>query len=174
MPAGQDKTDELDDARRRHPLGSQLTGRFTRWILPERPGTAGMVIELYDATVGYVDILALPTEPEDWPPIGTTTTFEVSQHRLGSIRLLPTDPALRRSDQRPPTAQLERCPVGTIRTGVIDSVYVSNREATIRLGEDEYAVAEWSGEPPIIGTERRYEVIAHLQSFGVPVVRPIV
>jgi len=166
--------DQLDEARLRYPLGAEVPGRFLRWILPDRPGTAGMVIDLGDGMQGYVDVLTLPAEPADWPSIDTQATFEVTQHRPGSLRLWPMDPAHRSPDRQPQSDRRERLaryPIGTIVTGVVFAVYVSNRECTIRIGADEFAVAEWSGEPPVVGATAEYEVISHLKSFGAIVLR---
>jgi hypothetical protein len=42
--------DQLDEARLRYPLGTEVPGRFVRWILRCRPGTAGMVVDLGNGT----------------------------------------------------------------------------------------------------------------------------
>ncbi|TCO51163.1 hypothetical protein EV646_101146 [Kribbella antiqua] len=100
--------DELDEVRARYPLGTEVRGRFVRWILPDRPGTAGMVVDLGDHRFGYLDVLTLPIDPNAWPAAGTEATFEVTQHSRGQVRLWPLDAALRAPDRRRPANRADR------------------------------------------------------------------
>src|SRR6478735_8326193 len=49
---------------------------------------------------GFVDILILPEDPNQWPPVGHEGFFEILQHRPGQVRLFPTDPSMRSKGYR--------------------------------------------------------------------------
>ncbi|TCO51162.1 hypothetical protein EV646_101145 [Kribbella antiqua] len=52
-------------------------------------------------------------------------------------------------------------------------LYLSNRECTVRIGEDEFAVVDWSGEPPQVGAVQDYEVVRHIRSHQVLVLHEV-
>lgn len=78
--------DDLTIARRRFPVGSRVRARIE--AVPWGPGRTGVVVDLGGPGHGFVDILHLPDNPEDWPPAGRVGFFEVLQHRPGEVRLV--------------------------------------------------------------------------------------
>jgi hypothetical protein len=72
--------DELDAGRARFPVGEAVAGRVA--LIP-KPGVIGLFVDLGQEPEGFVDVLHLPRDPGEWPPVGTVTTFEVLQHRPG-------------------------------------------------------------------------------------------
>jgi hypothetical protein len=121
-----------------------------------------------------VDVLNLPYAADEWPIVGTETTFEVVQHRVGQVRLWPLDPELLRPDPvRRSTEELQaRYPVGSEITGVLTEVFPSNREYWVEFGDDGAAV-EWTGAAPEIGDVRRFRVGRHLTSPRALLLEPV-
>jgi predicted RNA-binding protein (virulence factor B family) len=65
-----------------------VTGRVAR---TPKPGALGLFVDLGREPEGFVDVLHLPREPDEWPRAGTDTTFEVLQHGPGQVRLFLLD-----------------------------------------------------------------------------------
>ncbi|MFF1692587.1 hypothetical protein ACFVXC_03035 [Streptomyces sp. NPDC058257] len=78
------------------PHGTRLTGTVS--VLPWGPGTVGLFVDLGLPIAGFVDMLQLPFDPEDWPDAGTVAEFEVATvafhleppRSAPQIRLRPT------------------------------------------------------------------------------------
>ncbi|MGW5863025.1 hypothetical protein ACWFRJ_12730 [Streptomyces sp. NPDC055239] len=78
------------------PRGTRLTGTVS--VLPWGPGTVGLFVDLGLPLTGFVDMVRLPLDPEDWPDVGTVTEFEVTAvafhleppRSAPQIRLRPT------------------------------------------------------------------------------------
>ncbi|MGW6058628.1 hypothetical protein [Streptomyces sp. NPDC055189] len=77
------------------PRGTRLTGTVS--VLPWGAGTVGLFVDLGLPVIGFVDMLQLPFDPDDWPDVGTVTEFEVGTVRFHleprsapQIRLRPT------------------------------------------------------------------------------------
>ncbi|GAA4538022.1 hypothetical protein [Amycolatopsis samaneae] len=159
--------DELELARHRFPDGAEVTGRVSS--IP-RPGVIGLFVDLPYGMVGFADVVNLPFSEAEWPPVGTITTFEVLQHRLGQVRLFPLDPRFRRSDAPPLgmsaaewDAHKITYPVGSVVEGEVGVVYPANREYGVRYG-DAWAWFGWSEEPPAVGEIAEYRVVRHLDT----------
>ena len=157
--------DELDAARARFPVGEEVTGRVTR--IP-RPGTIGLLVDLGQEPQGFADVLHLPHDPDQWPPVGTVTAFEVLQHRPGQVRLFPLELRFCSPDHLPGTAALEdwsvikgRFPVGSVVAATVTGVYPANREYGVRF-EGCSATLEWTGDAPLAGATSRFVVTRHL------------
>jgi len=168
--------DELDVARARFPVGEEVTGRVRR--VP-KPGVIGLFVDLGQKPEGFVDVLQLPREPRQWPPVGTVTTFEVLQHRPGQLRLSPLDDRFRSPDRLPgaPTpgqwlAIKDRFPVGAEVTATITGVYPANREYVVRF-EDCLSTIEWTGDAPRVGTAGRYAITRHLDQTRRIMITPV-
>jgi hypothetical protein len=77
-------------------LGQELTGTVA-WMI--RPGATGIGVDLGLPVGGFVDVVQLPFDPGRWPALGTVTSFTVWWiDERPQIRLVPTDPRLRRED----------------------------------------------------------------------------
>jgi len=64
-----------------------------------RPGAIGIFVDIGLSVGGFVDVLLLPSEGEDWPVEGTVADFEIwwaDSHQ--QIRLKPSDSRYLRSD----------------------------------------------------------------------------
>ncbi|MFM9700964.1 hypothetical protein [Streptomyces europaeiscabiei] len=64
-----------------------------------RPGAIGIFVGIGLSVGGFVDVLLLPDESEDWPPEGTVADFEIwwADSRQ-QIRLKPSNSRYLRSD----------------------------------------------------------------------------
>ncbi|MET9520585.1 hypothetical protein [Streptomyces sp. NPDC002994] len=64
-----------------------------------RPGAIGIFVDIGLSVGGFVDVLLLPDESEDWPAEGTVSAFEIwwADSRQ-QIRLKPSDSRYLRSD----------------------------------------------------------------------------
>ncbi|MEU8438451.1 hypothetical protein AB0F18_37265 [Streptomyces sp. NPDC029216] len=64
-----------------------------------RPGVIGIFVEIGLSVGGFVDVLLLPSEAEDWPAEGTVADFEIwwADSRQ-QIRLKPSDSRYLRTD----------------------------------------------------------------------------
>jgi hypothetical protein len=168
--------DELDVARARFPVGEQVTGRVAR--IP-KPGAIGLFVDLGREPEGFVDVLHLPREPDEWPRAGTDTTFEVLQHRPGQVRLFPLDGRFRSPENLPgvfPQEQWlaikDRFPVGSEVTATVTGVFHANREYEVKF-EDCWSVLEWTGNAPQVGTAGRYTVTRHLNQTRRIMITPV-
>jgi len=157
--------DDLDIARARFPVGKHIRGRVSRLL---KPGAVGLFVDLGQEPGGFVDVLWLPYEPGDWPPVGTVTTFEVLQHTPGQVRLFPLDERFRCPPSLPTGRTHEqwllikdRFPVGSQVTGTVTHVYRYNREYAVRF-EDCRSLLEWTGDVPQVGATGGYTVTKHL------------
>ncbi|RZU72519.1 hypothetical protein EV384_0888 [Micromonospora kangleipakensis] len=156
---------QLDVARRRFPVGDHVTGQVIR--IP-RPGAIGLLVDLGQEPEGFVDVLALPHDPVDWPSLGTVMRFEVLQHRPGQVGLLPLDASFRSGTYLPTSLSHDewlsikmRFPVGSAITGTVTHVFTSNREYVVRF-EDCSSALEWSRGAPTVGATGRYTIARHL------------
>jgi ribosomal protein S1 len=168
--------DELDAGRARFPVGEVVTGRVA--FIP-KPGVIGLFVDLGREPEGFVDVLHLPVEPGQWPPVGTVTTFEVLQHRPGQVRLFPLSEQFRSPERLPAVSTpeqwlviKERFPVGTEVTATVTDVFPANREYAVRF-EDCWSVLEWTGDPPRVGTASRYAVTRHLDRTRRIMIAPV-
>lgn len=163
--------DDLSEARRLLPEGSQVTGTISR--VP-KPGVIGIFVDLPDGMSGFVDLLTLPWDADDWPAIGQSLRFEVLQHRPGEVRLWPLDATFRHDDATP-EAETEwrhaklRYPVGSVVAARVEHVFPANNEYQIRFAGDDdprfcYAHLSWAGQPPVAGTISHYRIVAHLDT----------
>jgi hypothetical protein len=157
--------DDIDAARARFPVGEEITGRVTH--IP-RPGAIGLFVDLGHKPQGFVDVLHLPHDPDQWPPVGTVTAFEVLQHRPGQVRLFPLDERFRSPDHLLGTPALEdwavikgRFPVGSKVAATVTGVYPANREYGVQF-EECWAALEWTGDAPLAGATSRFVVTRHL------------
>jgi hypothetical protein len=157
--------DRLDAARARFPVGEEITGQV---IHIPRPGTIGLLVDLGHEPQGFVDVLHLPRDPDQWPPVETVTAFEVLQHRPGQVRLFPLDERFRSPDHLLGTPTLDdwqvikgRFPVGFEVAATVTSVYPANREYGVQF-EDRWATLEWTGDAPLLGSTSRFVVAGHL------------
>ncbi|MGW0998912.1 hypothetical protein ACWD5V_37705 [Streptomyces sp. NPDC002523] len=64
-----------------------------------RPGALGIFVDIGLSVGGFVDVLLLPEESDDWPAVGAIADFEIwwADSRQ-QIRLKPSDPRYLRSD----------------------------------------------------------------------------
>jgi hypothetical protein len=160
--------DDLSEARRLLPEGSQVTGTIS--IIP-RPGAIGVFVDLPYGMGGFVDVLKLPGDAGEWPEPGQTLRFEVLQHTPGQVRLWPLDPRFHHDDATP---QIEaewrqaklRYPVGSTVPARVAGVFPFSQEYWIRfIGDDSRrwscALLPWTGEPPVAGSVRHYQIVAH-------------
>jgi hypothetical protein len=160
--------DDLDRQRASAPIGTVVHGTVA-WV-PSPIGVIGIGVDLGLQSRGFVDLLALPRNSEDWPTVGDTSTFEVLQHRHGEIRLLPADPALRRSPTHHRWSETAwsdvkgRYPVGSEVEMTVTRTFVANRECSVDDGHLQETV-EWSGQEPAVGERRTFRVERHLDSI---------
>lgn len=149
--------DELSAVRRRLPRGLRVWGMVTGF--PAGVGRAGMTVDVGDPVPGWVDMLALPDEPSQWPPVGRRGLFEVLQHRGFEIRLLPLDASMRGLYSRSQrwsgsewAAITQRRPVGSVLDATVEQVFPGNREYTVRF-DGCYAAVEYEDPPPAVGAQ---------------------
>ena len=131
-----------------------------------RPGAIGIFLDLgATAPPGFIDGLALPRSADRWPSVGDVVRCVVGQHRVGQIRLLPTDPPLTSKQLGRTVAQWAgiraRYPVGARVTGRVFEVFPANREYLVRVGNERECV-EYRGPEPSIGDVKEFRVAAHL------------
>ncbi|GLW35972.1 hypothetical protein [Actinoplanes regularis] len=117
-----------------------------------------MMVDIGDPVSGWVDVLQLPREPSQWPPVGRSGIFEVLQHRGFEVRLLPLDAGMRDRYGRAPrcsgtewAAITRRRPMGSRLDATVEHILPGNREYTVRF-DDWYEVVEYEGLPPDPGT----------------------
>ncbi|MEA5359714.1 hypothetical protein VA596_09215 [Amycolatopsis sp., V23-08] len=140
-----------------------------------RPGAVGLFVDLGREPQGFVDLLSLPGQAADWPPVGTTTTFEVLTRSPDQIRLWPLDPRFRSGpfDPRVPDdewlARKARYPVGTMLTAEVSGAFISHGSYFVRY-EGGWAYLE--GRPPEVGSRAEYEVVRHLDTTRRTLLRP--
>jgi hypothetical protein len=161
--------DEMAVARRRFPLGDHVTGRVTH--IP-KPGAIGLFVDLGEPPEGFVDVIILPRSPEQWPPVGTVTAFEVIQHRAGQVRLWPVDSSFRDTEHRHYCrteqqwlAAKTRYPVDARVTAAVTAVY-ANGECGVSF-DDQHGLLEWEGAPPHVGGSADFVVSRHLEAIRV-------
>lgn len=147
-------------------MGDQVFGRVASIPFP---GRVGVFVDLGPRPpVGFVDVLELPPDVGDWPPVGTFTDFEVLIHRPRGrqVSLLPLDPRFRGPKRYAMTEQVwldttARHPVGSEVTATVMRIFSSNRCYHVRFG-DAWASVEWNAEPPVEGAEVAFTVRRHL------------
>jgi hypothetical protein len=163
--------DDLSEARRLLPEGSQVTG--TVGAIPW-PGAVGIFVDLPDGMAGFVDALNLPRGADQWPRPGQVLRFEVLQHTPGQVRLWPLDPGFHHDPASPQTeadwrqAKL-RYPVGSVVSAQVGEVFTFNHEYWIMFADDDSpnrpgALLPWTGEPPTVGSTGKYRIVAHLEA----------
>ncbi|MEV0607911.1 hypothetical protein AB0I61_16265 [Polymorphospora rubra] len=167
---------ELTEARRRFPRGDRVRGRVS--AVPWGPGRTGLFVDLGAEPEGFVDILHLPEDADQWPPVGREGVFEVLQHRPGQVRLFPLDAGMRAKQYRVSNwsgeewaAVTARYPVGSLVTGTVTDVFPSNRSYGGRF-DDVTSWVEYDGTPPVIGHVGSYTVTRHLEWTRQLLVRP--
>ncbi|MGC5285353.1 hypothetical protein [Micromonospora sp. DT231] len=156
---------QFNTARRRFPVGTHVVGQVVR--IP-RPGAIGLLVDLGQEPEGFVDVVVLPHEPADWPPVGAVMTFEVLQHTPGQVRLLPLDEQFRSRTYLPSSLSHRewlciktRFPIGSVVTATVTHVFTSNREYVVRFADCSSAL-EWNSQAPKVGATGRYTVRRHL------------
>ena len=158
--------EEFERNRVRFPIGSHVVGLVQ--LIP-RPGAIGIVVRVLreGAPEGFVDRHRLPIGVEYWPRVGDEAEFEVTQHRLGQMRLRFVNLA-----NSPPSdgnignweRVLRRYEVGQLIEGKTVEVLPCSREQVVAFG-DERTVFEYVGESaPLIDSIHTYRVTALLQS----------
>lgn len=159
--------DELDRMRILAPVGSEVRGTVS--YIPEPTGRIGIFVDLGLPAGGFVDVLELPYDPKNWPPVGTILDFEVLQHRVGQVRLYPLDPKYRKYPKddgrkrytRERWGELKRrYPVGSVVSARVTEVFPSNRECWVTDGVLSEGV-EWTAPEPVISDEAHYLVTGH-------------
>jgi hypothetical protein len=164
-----DELNELVEARRRFPVGDSVHGRVS--TVPWGPGRAGLFVDLGSGSYGFVDVLHLPEDPKQWPPVGHEGCFEVLPHQPRQIRLSPLDAEMRSTSYRLYStsaeewaAIIQRYPIGSVITGVVTDVAPRTLEYSVRF-EDVWSTAEYNEIPPVVGTVGSYVVTRLLQSI---------
>jgi hypothetical protein len=163
--------DDLSEARRLLPEGSQITGTVS--IVPQ-PGVIGVFVDLPLGMSGFIDVLKLPMDAGEWPEPGQVLRFEVLQHTPGQVRLWPLDPRFHH-DEATPESEAEwrqaklRYPVGSTVSARVAGVAPSNREYWIRFTGDDSprwsgALLPWTGDQPVTGSVGQYRIAAHLDT----------
>ncbi|MFI9751190.1 hypothetical protein [Streptomyces collinus] len=87
---------EWERVRRNLRFGQVLRGTVVK--VPS-PGAIGIFVDVGLGVGGFVDVLLLPEQAEEWPAEGTVTDFEVwwADSRR-QVRLKPSDPQYLRKD----------------------------------------------------------------------------
>lgn len=62
------------------PMGTRVTGTVT--ALPWGPGRTGLFVDIGSVAEGFVDLLELPRDSEDWPQLGDVLSWEVTTIRV--------------------------------------------------------------------------------------------
>ena len=160
------------DLRRCFPIGSDVTGVVS--MIP-KPGAIGIFVDLDGDPCGFVDVLNLPDDSAQWPPIGTETTFEVLTTTRGQARLWPLEPRFRRGafdngvSEAEWRARKARYPAGAVLSAEVSDAF----------GDCSYFVryeGGWSyleGEPPEVGTHAEYAVVRHLDTTRRTLLKPL-
>ncbi|KXK63686.1 hypothetical protein AWW66_01610 [Micromonospora rosaria] len=158
---------ELVAARRAFPVGSRVRGVVS--AIPMGPGRSGILVDLAQPPQGWVDVLHLPDDPTDWPPIGTTGLFEVLQHQPGLVRLFPLDAGMRGRRTRFSrwsgtewAAVARRYPVDAVVTGTVTHVFPSDREYTVAF-DDCWSTVEYTDREPMVGWTGPFRVTGLLE-----------
>ena len=158
--------------RSRYPLDHVVTGRVVD--SPARWGVAGIFVDLGGdpAVVGFVDLIDLAESVKDWPAIDTNSSFMVTDHVNGQVRMKPLDPAFRRSVPfRPPvsdapwSALTARYPAGSVVTGTVHQIYWPTSNYWVDFGQDSANVDFGDAAPPAVGSVARYVVGPHLNGL---------
>jgi hypothetical protein len=159
--------DELAAARRRFPVGDRVQGRVS--AVPFGAGRTGIFVDLGAEPDGFVDVVHLPDDPEEWPAVGRDALFEVLIHRPGQVRLFPLDAGMRSRRHRPWSmsgeewaALTRRHPTGSTAVGIVTDVIPGDRTYGVRF-DDFYAVVEYDGPPPEVGDSGTYTVTKQLE-----------
>jgi ribosomal protein S1 len=173
--------DDADAALRRFPLGSLVAGTVV--AVPVR-ARVGVFVDLGQGGRGFVDSEHLPVDPQQWPRIGTRTTFEVLRHDFSShrracqVRLWPLEPRFRRAGSRAGAFTVEewhqvarRYPIGTVVTATVTRVFPDSRSYWIAFGAGRAAVAT-AADLPQVGAVHRFVVVATLDTTRRLVVAP--
>jgi hypothetical protein len=121
---------------------------------------------------GFVDVISLPRDANDWPAEGVITEFEILQHRSSrQIQLWPLDPRYHHDDLDRETEWQRtklRHPVGSVAPAEVIGVFPVNHEYVIRFRDDGSppwsSVLAWTGAPPRTGSIARYRITAHLDT----------
>lgn len=94
--------DALDVLQHTLRLGQIMTGTVV--FAFHRPGTVGLGVHVGLPVPAFVDVLLLPLNVDQWPPLGAVTEFYylgmvvhpgTSGARAAQIRLQPADPKFR-------------------------------------------------------------------------------
>ncbi|HWS32553.1 MAG TPA: hypothetical protein VN408_07395, partial [Actinoplanes sp.] len=127
-------------------------------------GRAGAQVDIGHRVPGWVDLLLLPEEAADWPPLGRSGLFEVLQHRPEEVRLFPLDAGMRSRRCRhsrwsgPEWADFSaRHPVGSTVEATVTYVFPGNREYSVEFAAGQETV-EYDGAPPALGAPVRLVV----------------
>lgn len=127
------------------------------------------VVELDGLPVGFVDSEHLPRHRDQWPALGSSTSFEVLRHdvrRSGrlQVRLWPLEPLFRNPrsahwghPDEPWSRIKARHPVDSTVTATVTSVRPANRWYTVAFNETTTRVT-CLGKPPSPGTTQHYRV----------------
>lgn len=67
------------------PVGTRVSGTVA--ALPWGSGRTGLFVDIGSAAQGFVDLLNLPRNPEDWPQVGAVLSLEVTTIRIGLYSL---------------------------------------------------------------------------------------
>ncbi|WP_436531022.1 hypothetical protein [Actinoplanes sp. HUAS TT8] len=112
-----------------------------------------MTVDLGDPVPGWVDLLWLPDEPEQWPAVGRSGFFEVIRHRGHEIRLEPLDAGMRgrrcrwwRCGGPQWAAVTARWPVGSLIEATVESVSPNDRLLGVRFA-GWFEFVEYEGTP---------------------------
>ncbi|WP_326945330.1 hypothetical protein OG439_37745 [Amycolatopsis sp. NBC_01307] len=155
-------------------VGAVVAGTVS--IIP-RPGAIGLFVDLGGAPQGFVDVLSLPRQATDWPPVGTKTTFEVLTRSPKQIRLWPLDPRFRAGpfdngvSEDEWQARKARYPVGVSLTAEVSDTYISDGSYVVRY-EGGWSSMEGQGELSEVGTRAEYEMVSHLDTTRRTLLRP--
>jgi hypothetical protein len=153
-------------------VGSVVAGTVS--IIP-RPGAIGLFVDLGDAPQGFVDVLSLPRQLAEWPPVGTKITFEVLTRSPRQIRLWPLEPRFRSGpfdngvSEDEWRARKARYPAGANLTAEVTAAYVSDGSYMVEY-EGGWSYIE--GRPPEVGSRAEYEVLRHLDTTRRTLLRP--
>lgn len=156
---------EVVAARRCYPTGSRVVGAVGP--TPSLPARSGVFVDLGGPPMGFVDGLSLPSDPAEWPPIGTTSAFEVFGHRPGQVRLWPLEARWQRQvdrfgDVRKWARIRARYRLGQLVRGTVDKVYAGGEYGAIV--DDWVAVVEWADVEPVVGQVGDYRIVAVLDT----------
>ncbi|MFI8893203.1 hypothetical protein [Streptomyces paradoxus] len=120
--------------------GSLRFGQVLRGTVVQvpRPGAIGIFVDVGWSVGGFVDVLLLPEDAEQWPAVGTITDFEVWwADRRRQVRLKPSDPRYVREDFADSVARVRPGWPSDIGRPVRDGGPVTARELASLLGRQE-------------------------------------